>query len=156
MSVDAHLLDLLLTAAEPLPGVTRRKMFGAEAVFVHGRIFAAVHDDRLVMKFASQESFDALSRLGGEPWSPAGNEMRMSGWLRAPESFHDDDEAVAQWTRRAHAEAHALGPKPPRPLKRASPAKGDAAPKAAAKSKPATKPAEKKKGQPAPKRRPAR
>jgi hypothetical protein len=46
-----------------------------------------------------------------------GEGRAVSHWLLVPESFHDDDEALATWAREAHATAF---PTEKKPAKKAS------------------------------------
>lgn len=113
-SLNEHLLELLEDASIPLPGVTRRRMFGSEAMFVDGRIYALVwnKEGRLGVKLTDPADREALLAVAGaESWSPGGKAV-MQKWVLLPESFHDDQQAVAHWVRRAHAQ-QAASEKPP-------------------------------------------
>jgi hypothetical protein len=59
-----------------------------------GRIALKLHDER--------HFHELLSMTGSETWSPG--KVSMSKWVMVPESFHDDDESLAQWIRVAHKE----------------------------------------------------
>jgi TfoX/Sxy family transcriptional regulator of competence genes len=113
MSQDAfldHLLDLFEAGAEGLASVTRRKMFGCEAFFRMGTIFGLIwKEGRIGLKFPDDATFnEAMALAGSAPWK-AGTKV-MSRWVLVPESFHDDEAALADWIRRSHAEARETPP----------------------------------------------
>ena len=108
--LNGFLLELLEEAAMPLPGVTRKKMFGCEALFADGTIFAMVwKEGRLAVKLPDGLE-EALALPGADPWAPGGK--KMGAWALLPETFHDDAAAIAHWVRRAHASALVAPPKP--------------------------------------------
>jgi TfoX/Sxy family transcriptional regulator of competence genes len=96
-----HLLSLLLDRTAELEGVTGRKMFGCEALFRDGAIFALVwKEGRIGLKLSDPALFAELRAMPGtKPWSPS--TVNMSGWLLVPEAFHDDEEALDRWVRHA-------------------------------------------------------
>lgn len=96
------LLGLLEEAALPLPGVTRKKMFGCEALFAEGTIFALIwKEGRIGLKLPDPAlATEAMALPGSEPWRAGGKVM--GGWVLVPEAFHDDPAALARWVQRAH------------------------------------------------------
>ena len=118
-ALKAFLRELLEECTRELPRVTNRRMFGSHAFFVQGKIFALEWDDRIALKLHERADFDALLALpGARTRSPAGDNP-MSKWLLAPESFHDDPEALLPWVINAHQQALAA----PRPMKKKPKAK---------------------------------
>jgi len=107
----AYLLELLEGAAAPLPGVQRKRMFGCEALFAEGTIFALIwKEDRIGLKFPDPAvAAEAMALPGSAPWR-AGDKV-MGNWVLVPEAFHDDPAQLATWVRRAHAMALAAPPK---------------------------------------------
>ena len=99
------LLEMLEAAALPLPGVTRRRMFGCDALFVDRQIFALVwKEGRIGLKFADPTERGRLDGLPGtSPWAPGGKQMRE--WRLVPERMQDDPVSFAAWVESAHAEA---------------------------------------------------
>ena len=106
-----HLLSLLLDHTSGLEGVGRKKMFGCEAFFRDGAIFALVwKEGRIAVKLTDAALNSELAALDGTaPWSPGAT--KMGNWLLVPESFHDDDEVLETWVRRAWACAALAPPK---------------------------------------------
>jgi TfoX/Sxy family transcriptional regulator of competence genes len=101
----SELLEMLEAAALPLPGVTRRRMFGCDALFVDRQIFALVwKEGRIGLKFADPAERGRLDALPGtSPWAPGGKHMRE--WRLLPERMQDDGASLAAWVESAHAEA---------------------------------------------------
>ena len=99
------LLELLEAAALPLPGVTRRRMFGCDALFADREIFALVwKEGRIGLKFADPADRSRLDGLPGtSPWAPGGKQMRQ--WRLLPEKIEGDPVSFSAWVERAHAEA---------------------------------------------------
>lgn len=106
MTVDrSKLLATLRSASERLADVEEKKMFGCEALFVNGAIFALVwKTGRIGVKLPDEARFVALASLkGAEPWS-AGAKV-MSHWLLVPPSVDADAKKLAPWVKEAHAMA---------------------------------------------------
>jgi TfoX/Sxy family transcriptional regulator of competence genes len=98
------LLERLELAASGLPGVEKKRLFGCDAVFRDGRIFGLVwKEGRIGLKFPDQARFESRhAERGVDLWSPMGKKG-MSGWLLVPESFHDDEDLLREWTKESHA-----------------------------------------------------
>ncbi len=125
-SLDAHLLSLLVDLTAELPEVTGRRMFGSDALFANGTIFAIVWDGRVTLRFPPQARFDAARALeGAGHFDPMGAGKTMGRWVCMPEAFHDDVEALAPWVEEAHR--HAMSEPPKRATKRAPKKKATAA-----------------------------
>jgi TfoX/Sxy family transcriptional regulator of competence genes len=126
-ALNAHLVSLFESHVEGLQGVSRRKMFGCESFFRDGSIFGLIWKaDRIGLKLKEPQSFEALLGLpGAEVWK-AGT-MAMSHWVLVPESFHDDEEALQDWIRRAHQETDAKVAKKEKARPKASPQRKSAA-----------------------------
>jgi TfoX/Sxy family transcriptional regulator of competence genes len=101
------LQELLDAAAEGLPGITARRMFGCHALFASGVIFALVwKTGRLGLKLPIEATFEELMALpGADPWT-AGTKT-MSQWVLVPVTFHTDHDLLKQWVHRAHGLATA-------------------------------------------------
>ena len=99
MSLDADLMSILLDAVEGLPGVTRKRMFGFEALWAEGRIFALAANGRITLKHPDLAQLSGtrpfMVRLGKKTARPA-------RWIVAPESFHDDPHELRKWARKAY------------------------------------------------------
>ncbi|MBJ6763922.1 TfoX/Sxy family protein [Myxococcaceae bacterium JPH2] len=124
-----HLTELLEEASQRLPAVSRRRMFGCDALFANDAIYALVwKTGRIGLRFPEATAFDELmGRPGSAPWM-AGPKT-MSHWVLVPEAFHDEPEELTRWVRRAHALALASAGAPKTPARKKT-AKKEARPAA--------------------------
>ncbi len=128
-TLEQHLKELLDDATADLRGVAVRRMFGCDAFFADGQIFALVwKEGRIGLRLPDAGAFaEVLAMRGGRPWTIGAK--KMSHWAFVPEDFHDDEDALGTWVRKAHQLALAGEAKTPR----------KPAPKKAAGKKPAAK-----------------
>ncbi len=101
-SLLTHLTDLTKENLKLLPSVTWRRMFGCDAAFAGGTIFALIwKTGRIGIKLPQEQAYGELAAIEGtSPWQ-AGDRV-MSHWLLVPESFHDEPQKLSFWLRRAH------------------------------------------------------
>lgn len=113
------LYDVLEEAAGPLPAVTKRRMFGCDALFADGNIFALIWKaGRVGVRLPDPVAFEAaLARPGAGAWSVGDGMKPMAHWVLLPEGDHDDPATLARWVGTAHGMAMALGPKAEKPKK---------------------------------------
>jgi TfoX/Sxy family transcriptional regulator of competence genes len=139
MADRSELLATLREAASPLREVDEKKMFGCEALFTKGAIFALVwKTGRIGVKLPDEARFGALaSQKGAEPWQAG--PMVMSHWLLVPPAVERDVKKLAPWVEEAHAMA-AAGMGATKKAKAPAKAKAKAPAKAKAKAKPKPKP----------------
>lgn len=134
MTARAELLQLLRTSTASLPDVIEKKMFGCEAFFTMGTIFALVwKTGRIALKLPALDRYQALaSQKGAEPWT-AGTKV-MSGWILVPPKL-EEPRALAPWLKEAHAFA-GVAIAPPRAKKKvaATPATRSTSPKSSSKN----------------------
>ncbi|MCA1829773.1 MAG: TfoX/Sxy family protein [Myxococcales bacterium] len=99
MSLDAELMDLLLDAVDGLPKVEKKRMFGFEALWADGRIFAAVWKGRISLKHP-----DLAGLPGARPFAIELGKMlaKPAAWIEVPEAFHDDPHELRRWATRAY------------------------------------------------------
>lgn len=137
-SLFPHLLELLEEASRELPGVSPRRMFGCDALFAYGNIYALVwKDGRIGLKLPEPSLYEELMAMPGAARWEVGPSQAMSTWVLVPEDFHDDSEQLQVWVRRAHELA---SKRPPKALKLMSrPKAAKAAPKASKAAKAAHK-----------------
>jgi TfoX/Sxy family transcriptional regulator of competence genes len=139
------LRERLEEATSGLAHVSQKRLFSCDGFFRNGTIFALVwKEGRIGVKLRDAERHAELAaRAGSSPWSPMGKGRAVSHWLLVPESFHDDDEALATWAREAHATAFPTEKKPS--AKKPSAKKPSAKKLSAKKPSPTTKKAPPKK-----------
>ena len=101
-SLASYLKELLDTATADLADVTPKKMFGCNALFRQGSIFALIwKTGRIGLKIPDPGLFTTLMNMpGAEPWTA--RNKAMSHWVLVPEGFHDDEEQLRHWTQAAH------------------------------------------------------
>lgn len=100
-SLSSYLESLLRDACTGLD-VQWKRMFGCQAVFTRGSIFGLIwKEGRIALKVPDSALYLQLAEQpGATPWKAG--ERTMSHWLLLPESFHEDTEALRDWTKRAH------------------------------------------------------
>lgn len=101
MAKRSEFVETVVERMQPVAPVTARAMFGGWGLFCDGVMFALVADDVLYLK-ADAVSAPAFDDADLPPFTFAarGRTMRMS-YRQAPEAVFDDDDALAEWTRRA-------------------------------------------------------
>jgi len=101
----SKLLATLRDAAAKLREVEEKKMFGCEALFTNGAIFALVwKTGRIGVKLPDPARYEALaSQKGSEPWRAGA--MVMSHWVLVPPAIDRDAKKLAPWVKEAHAMA---------------------------------------------------
>ncbi len=107
-----HLRELIEEGSVGLPGVAPRRMFGCDAFFAYGNIYALVWSEgRIALKLPDKASFDeVMARPGAEPWTVSEGKA-MSHWVLVPEDFHDEPDELGRWIRRAYESAAHAPPK---------------------------------------------
>lgn len=125
-------------AADDLPAVAKRRMFGCQAWFADGAIFGLIwKEGRIGVRLPDEGVFaELMGMAGADPWRAG--DRAMAHWVLVPEEFHDDEDALRRWVERAHGIALAAPPKKTRaPAKKvaaaAAPAKRATAKRATAK-----------------------
>ena len=111
-NLDTYLTELVAEASGELPEVSTRRMFGSQAFFANGSIFALIWDGRIALRMPDPAQYDALYAMpGASTWNPMPDRERpMSKWVLVTEDFHDDLDALRPWVELAHKQA-LLAPK---------------------------------------------
>jgi TfoX/Sxy family transcriptional regulator of competence genes len=114
------LFTTLLQAAAGFPDVTQRRMFGCAVWLVRGKMFALIHDDRVVLKISAVEPHNALMAIAGaETWSPG---APMLNWIVLPTALAHNAAEFQRWVHIAHANvlAEARHPQPQKKARKRS------------------------------------
>jgi TfoX/Sxy family transcriptional regulator of competence genes len=77
-------------------------MFGFEALWADGRIFALVWKGRIALKHPDLAKLPGAQPLGFDLEKPVGREP---AWMDVPEAFHDDPHELRRWAERAYDRA---------------------------------------------------
>ena len=110
----AELVDLFLSLLPDDPEVDVRAMFGSPCFFCRGNLFAAVHQESLIVRLGDDERAALRALPGARPFEPMpGRPMREYTCL--PEALLSDREALEAWLARAHAYALTLPAKKKKP-----------------------------------------
>jgi TfoX/Sxy family transcriptional regulator of competence genes len=99
--------EVVEAAIQAMPTVSTKRMFGAEAFFTAGRMFAFLFDEAIVLKLPESERQDALDARHARPFL-TGERAPFGRWVEA--SIHGS-EAASRAIRLAAA-AHALAQSP--------------------------------------------
>lgn len=100
----------------PHPGVSTRPMFGNQAAFVNGNMFAGLFGDRLFVRLSDTDRA-TLVREGGSDFEPMpGRAMR--GYTVVPEGWIANTDGSARWVEAAFQFTAALPVKETKPKKR--------------------------------------
>jgi len=94
------------------PDVQRRQMFGYPAAFVNGRMFAGLHEDRLVLRLDDQ-AIAAAKRRGAIDFEPMSGRA-MTGWVAVPRRLLADEDVVRGWIDAAFRHVASIPAKKPR------------------------------------------
>ena len=94
------------------PDVQRRQMFGYPAAFVNGRMFAGLHEDRLVLRLDDQAIAAAKRRGATDFEAMAGRAMK--GWVAVPRRLLEDEDVVRGWIESAFGHVASTPAKKPR------------------------------------------
>jgi TfoX/Sxy family transcriptional regulator of competence genes len=114
------LTELLETAMGDFPA-DKRLMFGGPAYFVNDNMFAAVHQDAIIVRLAGEDRKAMLARYAGAaPFEPReGRTMRE--YVTVPEAMCNDREALRECLSLSYAYARSLPPKVRKRRKRVGP-----------------------------------
>jgi TfoX/Sxy family transcriptional regulator of competence genes len=114
------LTELLETAMGDFPA-DKRLMFGGPAYFVNNNMFAAVHQDGIIVRLAGEDRDAMLAGYdGAAPFEPMEGRA-MKAYVTVPEALYNDREALREWLNRSYAYAESLPPKVRKRRKRVGP-----------------------------------
>jgi len=94
----------------------RRVLFGLPCFYAGPHLFAFIWEgERLGLAFTDDEDAEALRSLpGAEPWFPSRRHGAVPKAVLLPEELVEDEEALAHWIQRAHAQAITAPARPSR------------------------------------------
>jgi TfoX/Sxy family transcriptional regulator of competence genes len=97
--------------------VESRPMFGAPCCWTGGNMFAAVHQESMIVRLSPEDRAALLAEPGAALFEPMeGRPMRE--YVVIPPRIRDDRDAVGVWLRRALAYTASLPPKAKKPRQR--------------------------------------
>lgn len=107
---DPALVDLLHDAADALPSVEVRRMFGCPALFHVGQMMGGVFADCLFVRLPADARAAALARPGFHTFSPMEGRP-MGEYVCLPRALAEDPRALRGWLEQGVAYARTLPPK---------------------------------------------
>jgi TfoX/Sxy family transcriptional regulator of competence genes len=101
-------------AAEGLPNVTARNMFGCHALFADGNVFGLVwKGGRIGVRLPDDSTYNKLmSQTGAAPWKAG--KMTMKHWVFVPEGMHQNRASLRKWLKIGHGLAMQAKPRVPK------------------------------------------
>ncbi len=102
MAASREFLDYVLDQMALFGRVTARRMFGGAGIYRDGIMFALIADDVLYLKASSANSPD-FEAEGLEPftYAVADGVKTIMSYRRAPARCLEDQQAMAEWCRKA-------------------------------------------------------
>jgi TfoX/Sxy family transcriptional regulator of competence genes len=102
-----YLIELAQESTAGLRGISLRRLFGCDALFVGEHIFVLFwKTGRIGVKLLDPADHAALLALpGAEAWR-MGPKV-AAHWVLVPEDMHDDGDALTPWIRKAYAQVRA-------------------------------------------------
>jgi hypothetical protein len=112
---EARLRARLDEALAELP-YARRTLFGGPCFFAGVNLFAVIwEEERLGLVFQDLSDAEALRSLpGAEPWFPDRSRGAIPGAVLLPQALVEDEDGLAHWVQRAHAQALTAPARPSR------------------------------------------
>lgn len=99
MPPDESLVRRVRAALHPLGSVEEKKMFGALAFMLDGKMCVAVNEDSVMLRIGPDAHDAAIARSDCEPVVMGGRTMR--GYVRVGASHLESPDAFDQWVRQA-------------------------------------------------------
>jgi TfoX/Sxy family transcriptional regulator of competence genes len=85
----------------------RRVMFGSPTFFIHGNMFAGVHEDNLILRLSQKDLESILSAPGVKPFTPMGGRV-MKEYAALPATLVKDTTTFKAWLKKSFAYAGSL------------------------------------------------
>jgi TfoX/Sxy family transcriptional regulator of competence genes len=103
-------IEAFADVTRDLEGAEPRKMFGYNAAFVNGNLFASLHEVGMILRLPEPDRFTLLALDGAALFEPMpGRPMRE--YVVVPEQMLDDRRELRAWIERAFAYGSSLAPK---------------------------------------------
>ena len=101
MSFSTEIQSELDSYLLPWQDVSTRNMFGAMAYLVGGKMFAFIHDGKLVVKLPQTDKAEAIDRAGARPYV-LGHNGRFGDWMEIPLDSPDMVENTLPWVKKSY------------------------------------------------------
>jgi TfoX/Sxy family transcriptional regulator of competence genes len=111
-----EMVRLFESALLSVPEAQTRKVFGYPAAFINGQMFAALHQDNMILRLSEPDREAFLRRKGAGIFEPMpGRPMRE--YAVVPPSVLKSKPQIKTWLSKAIAYAKSLPPKAPKASK---------------------------------------
>ena len=100
----------------PWEDVSTRSMFGAMAYLVSGKMFAFIHDSKLVVNLPQEDKTQAIDSVGVMPYT-LGHNGQFGDWMELPLTSTDMVERSLPWVEKSYHYVQSV-PKPRRRMGR--------------------------------------
>ena len=110
--------EVVEAALQAMPSVTTKRMFGAEAFFTSGRMFAFLFDEAIVLKLPESERQDVLDARHARPFLTS-ERAPFGRWVETPIRGSESASRAIRLAAAAHALAQSPqhdGPRKRRPV----------------------------------------
>lgn len=109
----AELVERLHELVPDDPAIEFKPMFGGPCYWTGGNMFAAVHQQNLIVRLGEAEREELLVLPGAAPFEPMGR--RMKEYVVLPPDVVGDDARGRDWLTKSFAYAASLPPKEKKP-----------------------------------------
>ena len=117
MANRASYVEFLVEHLSPLGTITARRLFGGNALYCDGIVFALVANDTLYLK-ADDGNRSEFEASGLEAFHPFGDGTKSIGYYQAPAELFEDADALHRWGSGAVAAGRRASAKKPRRAKK--------------------------------------
>ena len=101
MSFSTEIQSELDSYLLPWQDVSTRSMFGAMVYLVAGKMFAFIHDGKLVIKLPQADRAQAIDRVGARPYI-RGHNGRFGDWVEPPLASPDAVGNTLSWIKKSY------------------------------------------------------
>jgi len=92
------------------PGIHVRPMFGNDAAFVNGNMFAGLFGKQLFVRLSAEDQAELLAEKGASRFAPMEGRP-MSSYIVVPAAWRTSPKKVGAWVARSLAWSSGLPPK---------------------------------------------
>jgi TfoX/Sxy family transcriptional regulator of competence genes len=107
-------VTLLDERLNEIPGVEPRKMFGCPAYFINGNMFAAAHQEDIILRLSEEDQDEAFLDPGVKQFSPM-PKMVMKEYVSLPPSIYQSESEFEKWIAKSLAYVSGLPKKEKKP-----------------------------------------
>ncbi len=95
----AELVRVFENTLKYFPMAERRLTFGFPSAYVGGKMFAGLHNDKMILRLSPDDCAQLLAQ-GALPFEPMPGRA-MKGWVTVPRAVLDDARELNRWMEQA-------------------------------------------------------